>query len=167
MDKDNFNELNARLERIEAALGQLTKTTENVPDLMAIGADTADELARQGESRGIDPVERAEAGMSLLLTLSEPETLKNLQSLVKLSNQFPGIMAMGVDSMDEIVRETSCMTEENLAFVIKATEAVTEANSEPPPKVGLFGMLSALSDPDRQKALGHILNILKKLGKKL
>lgn len=165
--KNDVTDINERLDRIEKILEQLTGATRDLPALMAIGADTADELARQGESHGIDPVARAQAGVDLLLTLSEPETLNNLKGLVKLSNQFPGIMAMGVDTVDDLVRTTDCMSEENLAFVTKAVEAVTEANAEPAERIGLFGLLGALSDPDRQKALGHVMNILKKLGKKL
>ena len=40
------------------------------------------------------------------------------------------------------------------------------AQQEPPAKVGgVFGLLRALNDPDRQKALGFLMNLLKHLGK--
>ena len=90
---------------------------------------------------------------------------------MQLADQLPGLIAMVVDLVDE---ESAKATEQGLDFQAlvslssKAGQAVSEAQSMPPRKVnGLFGLMRELRDPNRQKAIGLVMDIATVFGKKL
>jgi len=87
-----------------------------------------------------------------------------------LTDQLPGLIAMGMDSADEGYRhlEASGVDLTALAKVTtSAGAALSAAEKEEAQRVGVFGLLRAMKDPDRQKAMGFLMNFLKNLGKKL
>ena len=96
--------------------------------------------------------------------------VQKLNDLVSLTNQLPGIVAMAVDTVDEgmrTARDNGLEPETLVDWAGQFGRAMREAKNEPVSKVGLFGMIRALNDPDRQKALGFSLNFLKHLGKQM
>ncbi|MCB0010149.1 MAG: DUF1641 domain-containing protein, partial [Anaerolineales bacterium] len=54
-----------------------------------------------------------------------------------------------------------------VVFLGHTVTALAEAQATPAPKVGLWGMLRALNDPDRQTAIGFLLNFAKLIGQRL
>jgi uncharacterized protein YjgD (DUF1641 family) len=48
--------------------------------------------------------------------------------------------------------------------IVAATQALSDAEREPPPRVGLLGLLGALRDPDVQRALGLALCVAARVG---
>jgi uncharacterized protein YjgD (DUF1641 family) len=62
----------------------------------------------------------------------------------------------------------SFLHQDNLIFLKNVGDAMTEAQNQEPAKIGgVFGILRALKDPGRQKALGFLMNVLKNLGNKI
>lgn len=139
---------------------------EQAPGLIAMTADMADEAIIKA-NEGIPINDRLSAGLSLVTKLTEPDMAEKIKNLIELSDQLPGLIAMTVDSMDEAMRDNKLLDPANLRFVKSLSEAHTESLTDPPKIGGIFGMLRALKDPDRQKALGYLMNVLKNLGKKL
>ena len=94
--------------------------------------------------------------------------VEQLDSLIKLSHQAPGMMAMMVDSLDNFMQDNKALDPANFVFIKNAAESLTEAQTQAPAKVGgFFGTIRTFRDPDRQRALGFLMNFLKNLGKKI
>lgn len=99
----------ARLERIEAKLDRIDALTAQAPALMALATDTVDHMVYDAAQIGIDIDERARLGIALLAQLTDPATITALGSLLDrlgtvatLAEQLPGLVAMGVDVLDEL-----------------------------------------------------------------
>lgn len=153
--------------QINKAINGLIDTLEQAPGLISMFMDIADESARSANVGPVKLQDRIDGVAKLLEKVSHPSTLGNLEKLLEISEQAPGLMAMAVDTLDDVMQNSNSLDPVNLAFLKHVTEALTESIGEPPTKIGVFGMLRAINDPDRQKALGFLMNILKKLGNKL
>lgn len=159
-----------RLDTIENAVERLAGVIEQGPGLVSMAADSADELITDAHKQGIDIQERAQNSLHLLERLTSKETTQKLDQLMMLTDQLPGLIAMGMDSADEGYRhlEASGVDLTALAKVTtSAGAALSAAEKEEAQRVGVFGLLRAMKDPDRQKAMGFLMNFLKNLGKKL
>jgi len=154
--------------KVSTALNNLLDMVDKAPGLVSMVADAADEQIAKANQGNISLEDRI-AGMTKLLgKISDPSMVEKVENLIKLTDQGPGLMAMMVDSMDEFMAKNSMLDPQNLTFLKQSGEALTQAINEPPAKVGgLFGLLRSLKDPDRQKALGLLMNVLKNLGNKL
>ncbi len=82
-------------------LDGLLRMAEQAPGLTAMAADAMDDAYRQAAERGIDIDARLRAGLEIAEKLTSPEMLANLNSLVTMANQGPGLMAMTVDIVDD------------------------------------------------------------------
>ncbi|GAB5553843.1 MAG: hypothetical protein Sapg2KO_34340 [Saprospiraceae bacterium] len=162
--------------KINQSLNNLLDTLEQAPGLVSMTVDSVDELVRQS-NQGTVRLDDRIAGMGQLLNkLSDPKMVERLNGLITLSEQAPGLMALTVDSIDafmiryeqEFKDSLSFLQRDNLVFLKNVGEAMTEAQNQEPAKVGgVFGLLRALKDSGRQKALGFLMNVLKNLGNKL
>jgi uncharacterized protein YjgD (DUF1641 family) len=64
-------------------------------------ADMVDDAFRRAGEKGIDIDGRLRAGLEITEKLTSPEMLANLDGLVTMANQGPGLMAMTVDIVDD------------------------------------------------------------------
>ena len=162
--------------KITTALNNLLDFVEQAPGLISMLTDSVDEGLKKANS-GKHPLDtRIASAVGLVDKISNPEMLAKIEDFMSLVDQGPGLMAMAMDSMDEFMRRNGDTVNDLLAFLQKdnllllknAGDAFTEAQQEPPAKVGgLFGMLRTLRDPGRQKALGLLMNVLKNFGNKI
>ncbi|MEE9438939.1 MAG: DUF1641 domain-containing protein [Saprospiraceae bacterium] len=162
--------------KVNGALNNLLDAVEQGPGLVSIIADTVDETMKSANTGTVRMDDRIKGITHLLNKLSDPTMVDKVDSLLKLSDQAPGLVAMTMDSVDAFMMRygedfkaaTAFMGQENLIFLKNAAESFTEAQKQPPAKVGgIFGMLRTLKDPSRQKSLGFLMNVLKNLGNKL
>ncbi|MFK7904670.1 MAG: DUF1641 domain-containing protein, partial [Chitinophagales bacterium] len=143
------------------------------------------------------------AALEIAEKLTAPAMVSQLNSVLELANQAPGLVAMTMDMLDdgyqtaaangfapdELLKEggallskmttlmrseefkalmdSGVMTPQTLQIVNSAGEALVESQNQKIPKVGLFGMLRVMRDPDMQRMLGFFTNFGKQFGKKL
>ncbi|MCO6480953.1 MAG: DUF1641 domain-containing protein [Phaeodactylibacter sp.] len=88
-------------------LNALLKLADQAPGIASMMADIADESYRKAAAHGIDIEQRLGAALQLAEQLTAPDMVEQLDSLLKLLKQAPGIMAMAVDVLDEGIRHTS------------------------------------------------------------
>ncbi len=165
-----IDRLLARLDTVEEAVKGLEQTMQQGPGMVAMVADMADEAYRSADANGVSIDDRLKNALTLAEQLTHPDMVQKLNDLVSLTNQLPGIVAMAVDTVDEgmrTARDNGLEPETLVDWAGQFGRAMREAKNEPVSKVGLFGMIRALNDPDRQKALGFSLNFLKHLGKQM
>ncbi len=149
----------------------LIKMSDQAPGIMAMTMDMADEAYRKAASNGIEIEERLKNVAILAEKLTTPAMVEKLDSLIKMSDQLPGLLAMTMDIVDEGMKNAleSDFDFPALTNLAKdSTQALTAAKAEPPAKVGgIFSILRLLKDKDRQKGLGFLMNFLKHLGQKI
>jgi uncharacterized protein YjgD (DUF1641 family) len=150
--------------KLSNALNNLIDIIEQGPGLLSIAMDTMDETIGNSNQGRVRLDDRINAVAHLLMRLSDPKIIEKLEGVVDLADQSSGLLAIGMDSFDELMVKNS----KNLDFVKKLGEAFEEARNQEPEKVGgIFRLLRLVKDPDRQKALGFLMNILKQFGKKI
>jgi len=161
----------ARLDTIEKAVEQLNNIMRQGPGLVAMVGDMADEAYRKADERGISIDDRLKTSLELAEKLTAPETVQKLEQLVELSNKMPGMVSMMADILDEGMEKANerGFNPQMLAEIAgKANTALTKAYYEHPEKVGgIFSLLRAIKDPDRQKAIGFLLNFTKYWGQSM
>lgn len=166
-----LNHLLDRMSTLEAAVDKLAVAMEQGPGLVSMAADTVDETIRQAAQRGVYMEDRVQNTIHLLEKLTRPEVTQQLSALLNLAEQAPGLIAMGMDTLDEQMRqagENGVDLQQIAKLTGSATAALSEAGQQAPAKVGgIFGLLRALSDKDRQKGLGFLMNFLKLFGQKI
>lgn len=148
------------VERLTApeVAGQLERMIELLPRLepllelaatfeptTAMVFDMVDEQARKLEARGIDAEARVLQVVHLVERLTDPEFHAHLTALLDAA---PNLMAA---------------TRTGEVF----GKAVDEVVAAPPTPVGLWGLLSALSRPEIQRALGFALSVADRVGRQL
>ena len=152
-------------------LNQLFVFLDQVPGMIAMTTDLIDEGYQKAREKGIDVEHRFSLALQLADQLTTPRMINQLNDLVKLSAQVPGLLAMSTDIFDE---EMKNLHTKNIDFhsllelAQHLSQSVGEAQHMPPTKVsGIFSMLRTMKDADRQKAIGFIMNIAKAFGQKL
>ena len=105
--------LSGLLERIDQ-LEDLINVTGQAPGMVAMMTDVADEQYRLAAESGIDIEARMKAGLVLVEKLTTPQSMTVLSKLVDqmdtldqavgVLEQAPGMVAMGVDMADDMVR---------------------------------------------------------------
>ena len=123
-----------------ARLDHLLALADQAPGMAAMVGDIVDESYRTAAANGIDIEERLREALGLAERLTAPEMIVSLKALTA-----PG----------------------TVVFLGHTVTALAEAQATPAPKVGLWGMLRALNDPDRQTAIGFLLNFAKLIGQRL
>lgn len=154
-----------------AKLDGVLQLADQAPGLMAMTADMADEAFRKADARGVNLEQRLGVALAMAEKLTAPEMVEKLDGLIKFAEQAPGLTAMMVDWLDESLRKASehGFDPQLLSHVAGAANtALSRAHAEHPAKSGgIFKLLTALRDEDRQKGLGFLLNFLKYFAKNL
>jgi hypothetical protein len=136
------------LTRALELLAPLVAQAKELPGLVAMTMDSADELARQAHDSGIDIAAGVSRGASAALrfgAVMDAEKVRSLEALLRSGVLDPhALAAVGA-----------------LARALQATAA-----SQPSP-VGPLGLLRAASDPDVQRALGFLVEFGRRFGKGL
>jgi hypothetical protein len=134
--------IDARLERIDAQLAAISPLIEQAPNAIALLGDVFDEYAEQAAARGI-PLEqivpelgRAFEAMLRLLTST------HMRQLLDSDLLLPGaVSALGT-----------------------AARAMAAAACAPETKLGLFGTLAAMREPEVQRAVGFAVDLARRFG---
>lgn len=103
-----------RIDSIEQTVDQLANAVDQAPAMIAMMTDVADEQYRLAAASGVDIDERLHNALQIAEKLTEPRTVEvlsgllermdQIEELVKLSEQAPGMIAMMTDVADEQYR---------------------------------------------------------------
>lgn len=136
------------LKSFETLLGLLPDGIAHVqalPMVMATLVDSFDAWVRSAAERGLD----------VEVLLGHMGTIALQLSEMLQSPQFKALMSSGV------------LNPETLAIIGQAGQALVETRAEPPPSLGLFGVLKALQQPEMQKALGFFVTFANRFGQSI
>jgi|GEM_PF-2537178 len=151
-------------------LDQMLPLLEMAPEVFEMLSGIVQDLMQKAETSQIDPARRIAAVGHLLGELTEPETIEQLEQGLQLLKQLPGMAAMLTDTVDEGINdfcETGPDPQALIEIFMSACQAATNARKERYPSMGIWSMLRAPSDPDRQVAIGFLMTFLKKFGQSL
>jgi len=103
-----------RIDSLEQTVDKLTDALNQAPGMISMMTDVADEKARIAAESGIDVDERLRSALVIAEKLTEPKTIAvlsglldrvdQLEDLVKMTDQAPGMIAMMTDVADEQYR---------------------------------------------------------------
>lgn len=165
-----LNRLLDRIDALEQAVTTLADTIQQAPAVMAMAGDMVDEAWRMAAAQGIDLEARARTGLRLLNKLTEPQVVSQFEQMLALAHQAPGLVAMLGDMADEAYRDAAAAgldIEAVAATGISFGRALVAAQTMPTQPLGPLGLFSTLRDPEVQKALGFLMNVVRQLGKTL
>jgi uncharacterized protein YjgD (DUF1641 family) len=120
--------IEARLSAIEAKVDSVMKTSAMVPGAVATVTDTVDGAIQAMQQRGIDVDDRARALLALLERMTQPQTLRALESLVALGESAPHAIATITDTIDGLAlraQEQGLDLDERLRLLLAAGERLT------------------------------------------
>lgn len=120
--------IDARLTAIEEKVDSVVKTSSMVPGAVATVTDTVDGAIQSMQQRGIDVDERGRALLVLIEKLTQPSTLKALESLVALGESAPRAIATITDTVDgfaQRAQEQGLDLDERLRLLLAAGERLT------------------------------------------
>lgn len=161
----------ARLDTLEKAVEDLNLLMRQGPGLVAMATDAVDEIYSKSDEQGASIETRIRNGLEMAGKLTAPGMPEKLDQLLTFSEQLPGLVAMAADSADEMMKKAIAHGFDPQALISvagAANRALTAAAAEPPARTGgIFGLLRALKDPDRQRGLGFMLNFLRHFGKNI
>jgi uncharacterized protein YjgD (DUF1641 family) len=115
---------------------------ESAPGTIAMIGDMLDSWADRARSNGVDMAVLVDNGA------------RWLEAMLRLLTSPAG----------ERLMQAAIPDAQTVELLTKAMDALAKANEEPPTKMGAWGALRALGDPDIQSALGFTLRIAKHFG---
>ncbi len=145
---DNSHQLNA-----------LADIAEVGPGMVAGAVDTLDSLAARITARGIDLDERAHLLAEAAEALTDPVIIKLLKT----------VAARGPDltRLVDTLLVSGIFDAEAVDVVGSTSKAVVQTRIQNPAPVGAFGALTAVFDPDVQRALGFAVEFARTFGRRL
>jgi uncharacterized protein YjgD (DUF1641 family) len=209
--------LHALLDQAET-IERAIRMASELPNLVAIATDLFDAVCQNASQDGINIEQRATRLVKLIVQVTEPETMRAIESLVArlpklaqgsaLLDELPNLAAIAIDVFDEwatqlkeegieleqslrqglhaalylggqvrkeeldrigFLLKSDVMSENSVATVGMAGSALSSCHrgtcEHPVPKrVGLFGLLAAIRDPNTQRALSFGLQFAKCFG---
>ncbi len=157
----------AMMEKLEGLL----KFADQAPGLISMTMDMVDEGYKRSAQNGVYIEERLGNALTMAEKLTAPAMVEKLDGLLKLADQAPGLISMMVDSFDEQMQRMdlgSIDVPGLMQLGKEATTAFSKAKEMPDAKVGgIFSMIRTMRDPDRQKAIGFLMNIAKAYGQQM
>jgi hypothetical protein len=150
---DTLQSIDRRLSRIEAGrpadgverVEALLALADQVPALIGTMTDTFDSVVGRLRDAGIDVDDRARRLLLVADRLTRPETLTAVEAMLDSGLFDPGTVAV----------------------VGHLGNALAQTGAEAPERVGVFGALRALRDPDVQRAVGFLVAIARRVGSAL
>ena len=132
-------------------LDKLINLAEQGPDVMSMMTDIADDTYRELAANGIDLEERARVGWQMVVKATEPSAMR------RLDNMFDTLLTA----------EEGVLSPEAVETVGMTARALVTARQQPAQKVGLWGMLTALRDPQLQEAVGFLVAFGREFGRQV
>lgn len=139
--------LSALLDRVEA-VEPLLAAADAAPGFVAMAVDTVDDLMLDAQARGLDVDRAVGQGVGAAIRLG-------------------AMMGPAQVASIEAVLGSGLLDPATVRVVGGVGRALAAATTEPPPRVGLLGLLVALRDPDVQRALGLLLAVAAGIGQEL
>ena len=170
---DTLEKLTLLLNKIDEILTltkNLNKSMAELPGGVGVITDKIDDLAEEYRLQGKDLSE-------VINKLLDPELIDRLNDGISMLKEMPAMMKamliMNVDKIDNIMLkfvEAGVLPEEagnhSLKLAVASAVALNKVYKDKDyNKIGLFGMMSALRDPNAQKGLGLFIELLKEIGK--
>ena len=156
-----------------AKLEGLLALTDQLPGMASMFTDLVDEQIHQAREKGVDFESRLQTASTLLSKLTSPQMAGQLDQLMALADQGPGLLAMLVDMVDDSMQSELTEQAKNmlnpkaLAVLGKTGDALIKTQKEEIPKVGMRGLFRALKNEDMQRAMGFLVNFGKNFGKNI
>lgn len=147
-----LDRLERRLARIERTLERFEEATRAAPNAVGAAVDTLDGFAAGLAARGIDVDERLRVLSRVAERLTAPEALETLEAALDRLHGLKTLLASGV------------LDPAPVAVIAKAAQSLAIAGGEAAPRVGAFGALRAMGQPDVQRAVGFLLRVAQLLG---
>lgn len=149
-----------------AMLNRAVDIAESLPGLVATAGDTIDDLA---DPEQLNIHGRIEAAMALLGRMTHPKTLGVITSLLdQVTNPDP--VETGIPALDAFAKQGMSMeqlTREGLQLVGQVVVFLRHAQASGERRLGVFGLLKALRDPNTQRAVGFAMSFLEGFGQAL
>ena len=82
-------------------LNSVLEIANQAPGLVSMVADMADDAVKQAANKGVNIEERLGAALEIAEKLTAPAMVSQLNSVLEVANQAPGLVAMTVDMLDE------------------------------------------------------------------
>ncbi len=141
---ENVRVLSALLDRMDR-VAPLVELMDRGPELMAMAVDSLDEAYMEIQEAGVDPETLVREGLRAAAKLNQLMTSPEYEALLESGLLDPG----------------------TLRAVAALGEALAEAQSQPPPRLGPWGLLRALGDAHVQRATGFLVNVARAFGARL
>ena len=151
-------------------LDKVLQLADQAPGLLSMTVDILDDGIKQTHQKGINIDERLNTALDIAEKLTAPQMLEKLDKVLQLADQAPGLLSMTVDILDDEYRKAGLIGIDFYALsemTAKTSQALSKSRQLSPPKIGLWGLMRALNDSDRQKAMGFLMEFLKQLGHQL
>jgi len=128
--------------------------------------------------RGDEITDSVREGLQDVRMLAESVDLSKLKPLMELLDHVPALLASGaLEQLPELakagksIQDSGLLKPENVAAMKAALEPILdsyrEAKQTPPHTTSLFGLLSALKDPDTNRMVTLALDFAKQYGKRI
>lgn len=162
-DPSTAGHLENLLDRVET----LSATLEQAPNMVSMAADTVDNIISAAAANGIDVEQRLRISLELLERLTEPKTaatlttlMDNMDKLEAMLEQGPGVIAMALDTVDDMYRGTISLGINPEAVVKRTIDAASSlADLVQSDEVKAL-MESGMLDPRTLTTLGHAATAL-------
>jgi uncharacterized protein YjgD (DUF1641 family) len=160
-----------RIDTLEAAVERLAVVMHQGPGFVSMATDMVDDQVRRAKENGIYLDERMNNALVLAEKLTAPETTEQITKLLEFARQAPGMISMVTNIIDDSMANSIKKGYDPQALFRlagTANTALAQSIQDPPKKVGgIFSMLRALRDPDRQRGISFLLSFLKNWGSKM
>lgn len=130
------------------ALRPVAAIAAQAPGLVAMAGDSFDEIVQAAADQGIDVERGVLNGAGAALRFGASMDAVKVEALEALLNS--GVLEPAA-----------------LSLIGELGRALVETASAPPRKVGALGLLSALGDPDVQRAVGFLVTFAQRFGARL
>lgn len=165
-----IDHLLGRIDTLEEAVDRLGDIMAQGPGMIAMVGDMADETYRKADAKGISIDERLQNALVIAERLTAPEMVAKIDSLITLTNQIPGLVAMVGDMTDEAYRQADARgvsLDQRMGVALEMAEKLTApemagkldalwqlADQFP----GITAMLVDMLDEGMKEALGSGFN---------
>jgi len=140
---------------VTKSLASALELTEKLPGTVAMAADTMDDVADGLRARGVDVDDRITTLLQVMDRLTQPAALAAVSSMLDKVEQVRYLLESGVFDPAAV------------RVVAELGQSLAMSGARTPPKIGAFGALRAMSDPDVQRALGFTLSLARSFGASL
>ncbi len=141
---ENVRVLSALLDRMDR-VEQMLELVDQAPQVAALAADSLDEAYMELREVGVDPETLVRGGLRVAAKLSQ----------LMASPEYDALLESGI------------LEPRTLKAMGAMGQALAEAQAQPPPRLGPWGLLRALGDAHVQRATGFLVRFAQAFGARL